>query len=154
MGFISSCNDDNSNELEKQLKAAKLEKMSSFQNAEIGIIEDGNLEILVSKNQILTFAKEALKDTKLNLKPIDYKVIEVDNIKYIKIFSNDNYVSTAELLINENGVLKVGKTVCTSTACASGGGCIPNGSYCTSCTPPNAPGLPGSGNCTRTTTGD
>ncbi|RZK04295.1 MAG: hypothetical protein EOO46_16910 [Flavobacterium sp.] len=154
VGLLSSCDEEPSSGKQDQRIGLKLQKMSSFTDAEIGILENKQLKILVSKNQILSYAKEALRDTKLNLTPIDYKIIEDNNKNYIRVFSKNNYVSTAELIINENGVLKVGKTVCTSTACASGGGCIPNGSYCTACTPPNSPGLPGSGDCTRTTTGD
>lgn len=130
----------------------KLEKMTAFQNAEIGILKSDEVKILASKSDILSLAKEDLKDTGLNLEPYDYKIENINDVKYIRVYSNDNYVSTAELILNENGVYKVGKTVCTSKACASGGGCIPSGNYCTGCTPPSAPGV--SGDCVRTTTGD
>ena len=45
-----------------------------------------------------------------------------------------------------------GKTVCTSIACASGGGCVPNGDYCTKCVPSGVQEGSGlTGDCTRST---
>lgn len=150
VAFIA-CNKDegeNSNSGNVELK-----KMESFEDAEIGILEGKKMNIMVSKKQLLDYAEETLKDTKLNLRPYDYKIIEENNTKYLRIYSNNNYVSTVELLVSEGGVLKTAKTVCTSTSCASGGGCLPNGDYCSPCSPPNAPGLPGSGDCIRTSSG-
>ena len=147
--FIA-CNKEDSNENENSVsQKSKLEKMDSFFGAKIAEINDKEVKVTVSKNDILQFANEALNDTHLNLKPYDYKIVEENGLKYLRILSDRNYVSTVELIENDS-TLRIGKTVCTSTACASGGGCIPNGIYCTSCVRSN--GLPG--DCTRTTTGD
>lgn len=151
MLLLSCNNEENVDGQREASRRVMLKTMESFGDAEIGIREGNKLQIVVSKKQILDYAKEALKDTRLNLTPYDYKIIEQDGQNYIRVFSNNNYVSTAELLEGENGILRIGKTVCTSTQRATGGGCVPNGVYCTPCIPPNAPGL--SGDCTRTTTG-
>ncbi|WP_290859304.1 hypothetical protein [Flavobacterium sp.] len=149
LAFIACNNEDNYENKDSELKKGKYEKMDSFFGAKIGVLKNKEVQVVVTKDDILKFAKEALKDTKLDLKPFDYKIIEEKGVKYLRIYSQNNYVSTVELLEDKNNSLKVANTVCTSTACASGGGCIPNGSYCTACEYSN--GLPG--DCTRTTSG-
>jgi hypothetical protein len=143
-----ACDDENHKSV---VDKVELKKMVSFEDAEVGVLQDETPVILVSKKQILMFAEETLKDTKLNLKPFDYKIIDENNKKYLRIYSNDNYVSTIELVVTDSNVLRTGKTVCTSTACASSGGCIPDGSYCTPCIDPRTQGQPG--DCVRTTSG-
>ncbi len=71
-------------------KKVALKKMKSFQNAEIGLMNGKNVTIIIAKTQILEFASQALKDTKLNLIPYDYKVFEENNIKYLRIYSKNN----------------------------------------------------------------
>jgi len=146
VSFISCNKEDGENANNVELK-----KMEAFVGAEIGIVKGEKMDVMVSKKQILELAEVTLKDTKLNLKPYDYKIIEENKTKYLRVYSNDNYVSTVELIVTDEGVLKTAQTVCTSTACASGGGCIPNGSYCTPCVDPRTQGQ--AGDCVRTTTG-
>ena len=127
----------------------ELKKMESFANAEVGVLQGETPIILVSKNQILMFAEEAIKDTNLNLKPFHYKIIDENSKKYLSVYSNDNYVSTIELVVTDSNILRTGKTVCTSTVCASSGGCIPDGSYCKPCVDHRIQGQ--TGDCVRTT---
>lgn len=148
--FIYSCINDNGNSTQNNSKqSANVEKMDAFFGAKIAVNNSKDLKVVVSKQDILKYAEVALKDTKLNLIPQDYQIISENGKKYLRILSNDNYVSTVELTLEGNNY-KVANTVCTSTVCASGGGCIPDGNYCTPCKFSN--GLPSS-DCTRTTTG-
>lgn len=144
----NSANENSANENSKQI-STKLEKMDSFFGSKIAVSKGTDLEVVVEKVDVLFYAEEALKDTGFNLKPKDFKIIDQNNKKYLRIYSNDDYVSTVELIL-ENGSYKIAKTVCTSKVCASGGGCIPNGDYCTACE--YAKGTP-STDCTRTRTG-
>ena len=58
--------------------------------------------------------------------------------KHLRFYYKDNYVLTIDLLeLNSvDGRVGTGKTVYTSQACATWGGCVPNGNYCTPCVPP------------------
>jgi hypothetical protein len=151
LAFIACNQEDSKENGDNVTKNSKIEKMDSFFEAKIADVKGKEVKVTVSKNDILQFAKEALEENQLNLKPFDYKIIEENGIRYLRILSDRKYVSTIEL-IESNNTLRTGKTVCTSTACASGGGCIPNGSYCTPCQPASYPPTI-SGDCSRTTTG-
>lgn len=126
----------------------------TFFNTEIGKITNtngkGTYNITESKEKLFKNFKIALKETGLNLEPIDFYVFEDNNKNYLRVLSKKDYVTTVEL-IPSNNTFRTGTTSCTSIACASGGGCVPNGDYCTQCTPSD-PGL--AGDCTRTTSKD
>jgi hypothetical protein len=150
MLYFASCNSENensSNENSKQ-NVTNYEKMDAFFGSKIAVVKGSDLEVVVAKEDVLLYAEEALKDSGLNLKPKNFKIIDENNKKYLRIYSNDNYVSTVELTL-ENGVYKVAKVVCTSQVCASGGGCVPDGEYCTPCKYSNGAS---SSDCTRTST--
>ena len=151
--IIISCSNQSSVEDQELFRSSKKSefKFESLTNSPIGELVDGKIKIEVSKAQILNAFENFISQNHLeNEKPLDVKVITLDNKKYLRIYSEKNEVSTLEL-IAENNVLRTGSTVCTSTACASGGGCVPDGQYCTEC----RTGVNGSlkGDCTRTTTG-
>lgn len=124
-------------------------KMESFTGSPIGIVENGEFKITVPDEEIMRAAKKFSDKFKLELNPISVKVIEIDQKKYIRVFSPDNYVTTIEI-ISDGSSLKLGETLCSSTVCASGGGCVPDGQYCTKCLYANGAN---SGDCSRTTSG-
>lgn len=144
--FFFSC------EKEENINNPKTEnqftEMNTFFESKVGRIDGEIISITVAEEDILSNAKKALKDTNLNLEPYKYEIFKDNNKNYLRILSKGNYVSTVELLKTPGGGLFTGGTVCTSVACASGGGCVPDGLYCTKCTPED-PTL--AGDCTRST---
>ena len=145
--FIVSC--DNETDNIQESSDVTNEKMDSFINSNIGIDKNGQFEFTVAENTILKAVKEYSNTFDLDIEPQSIKIIDIDAKKYLRIYSKNNYVSTVALVLDNQNNYRVDKTVCTSKACASGGGCIPNGSYCTECYGSN--GL--KGDCKRTTTG-
>lgn len=145
--FIVSC--DKENDTIQNSSDFTNEKMDSFIDSNIGIDKNGDFEFIVAENTILKAVREYSMKFDLNIEPQSIKVIDLDDKKYLRIYSKDDYVSTVALVLDNLNNYRVDKTVCTSIACASGGGCIPNGSYCTECYGSN--GL--KGDCKRTTTG-
>lgn len=51
----------------------------------------------------------------------------------MRYFSENDIVSTIALIKDENDQYITGRTICKSVWSASGGGCIPDGEYCTKC---------------------
>ena len=122
----------------------------SLTNSKIGFEKDGQLVLGVSNDLIMKEFKNFVTKSDLELKPQSFEVISVDNNEYLRFYSKGGEVSTLALLKDLNNQYRSGTTVCTTQNCASGGGCLPNGSYCSKCTPP--PGYPN--DCVRTSTGD
>lgn len=148
--FIACSNEGNNEKIDTTVNKVKFEKMDTFFGAKIGEIENSKVRVVVDKNDLLKFAKDALKINGLNLEPYDCEIIDQKGVKYLRIFSQKNYVSTVKLNLEENNSLRVANTICSSTVCASGGGCIPDGQYCSPCSYSN--GLPSS-DCSRVTSG-
>jgi len=149
---ITSCQTaDNDNQINDSLPDVSFE-FKNFSGSSIGIEKDGVIELKVSEESILSNFKEFIKQNKLDLKPEYFKIITIENNNYLRFHNIDNSVSTIELIKDENNIYKTGSTVCTSTSCASGGGCVPSGVYCTKCQP-YGPDSPITGDCERTTTG-
>ena len=149
--ILFSCETEDSNVAEA---TAKLESKFAYFTGSVISYEDTNKNtIKVSDDKLMQVFKEFVKENKLNIEPLYHKIETIDGKEYLRFYSKGNYVSTVDLLeTNTNQSKTTGKTVCTSVACASGGGCIPNGDYCTVCTPPNVqPGSGLTGDCTRTT---
>ena len=83
-----------------------------------------------------------------------YKIEKIDGDNYLRFYTSgdDDLVTTIAIEYNSKSAsFDTGGTSCTSRDCNSGGGCVPNGLYCTKCQ--NGP-FGGVGDCTRTTTGD
>lgn len=125
-------------------------KMEAFFGSTIGKINGDKILITVSKEDLLYNAKNAISDSELDLQPFSFEVIKENNKNYLRIYSKKNYVSTIELLISQNKYVSLAETSCTSIACASGGGCVPDGLYCTKCVVDA--GSPYAPDCKRTTT--
>lgn len=127
-----------------------------FHGSEIGMMENGKLVFNKSKKSILKSFQNLPGIAELKLTPERLEVVEIDGKSYLRIYSNNNYVSTTEIIMGDpnskfHPIAEIGGTTCTSTDCASGGGCIPEGDYCTKCTTYNFMGVPSTGDCTRST---
>ena len=89
------------------------------------------------------------------MEPKEIKIEDIDSEKYLRIYSNNDYVSTIALkLDNESTYMMTESTSCTSKDCASGGGCVPDGQYCTKCVKGESFGSPIYGDCLRTTSSE
>lgn len=125
--------------------------MDNFSNSEVGYSDSNKIVFNLSNKQILSSFKFYSKRNSLNIEPLNCKVEKIDGNNYLRFYNKDNSVSTIALLSNELGKVMIGGTLCTSKDCASGGGCLPNGDYCTKCNTGSVLGSPISGDCIRST---
>ena len=157
--FLFSCeNEDvkreNSSAVEIELARKNLSTNSlatysfaELTNSAIGYDDNGTIKLGVPNEKILEtfFWFSRLHSSKLT--PKSFEIVEIDGLNYLRFYSENDIVSTIALIKNENDQYITGSTVCESVRCASGGGCIPDGLYCTKC---EINGIPG--DCKRTTT--
>lgn len=127
--------------------------LKSFVNTTMAARIDGKIALLASKESIINAAKNYSNKYRLGIEPIDMKVLELDDKAYLRIMSKDGKASTIELTYNKDkGTYQTRSTLCTSSDCSEGGGCLPNGQYCTKCT--SSPSITDyKGGCTRSTRG-
>ena len=151
--IIFSCeNSETSNES----AALKLDSdFTKLTGSVLSFTEQG-VEVTVSDSKLMSTFKNFVIQNDLDSEPLYHKIVSIDGKNYLRFYSKDNYVSTIDLIEtnSETGkkIIELGSTVCTSEACASGGGCVPNGDYCTACIPPNTqPGSGITGECKRST---
>ena len=150
--FSASCKNEEVNFIDTELKAPVLKELIG---SKIAHQESDKIILDVSDSMIMQSFKKFIEENDLKLNPQSFKVVSIDNKNYLRFYSDNNQVSTIALIKGKDNQYIVGKTVCTSTACASGGGCVPNGLYCTECIPPYAnPEGPIRGDCTRVTTSE
>ncbi len=126
----------------------------SLTKSKIAVEKNGKLELNVKKENLLNAYKDFNETYGNDVKVKSFKLIEVDSKPYLRFFNEDETVSTIAINKTENGYYVTGTTVCKSKKCASGGGCIPNGEYCTKCRPEGTPPGAPDGDCERTTSSD
>ncbi|MEO0468643.1 MAG: hypothetical protein AAF206_03410 [Bacteroidota bacterium] len=107
----------------------------SIFNSQVANVVDGKLKLSIEQGAILAAAQEIDVVQTLQLVPHDAKIEEIDGKHYLRIYSSEDYVSTIELIADPSNPLSfvAAEVVCSSSDCASGGGCIPDGQYCTKC---------------------
>jgi len=147
--FISSCNSDETNKRNDVSAKAFNELMGN----EIGTLNKGEVLLDISNEKLLSLYNFQKLDE--NIKSERFEVVKFDSKNYIRFYNNDKSVSTIALIENKsNKKIILGQTECTSVQCATGGGCLPNGDYCTKCVPEGAqPGSGITGDCKRKTIG-
>lgn len=112
--------------------------------------KDGALELLKpSYSEFKDFLEgnsALMHGAKLNYNKKE--VVTIEGKPYLRMYSGDLVSTTALEPISGNGDYYVlGRTTCSSSACSSGGGCMPQSNgYCSPCNK----GLSG-GDCTRST---
>lgn len=152
--FLFSCNSDD------KVKSEKLRDMSfqDMMKTEIGLIKDGKVVLDIADSDLINKFQKYSNDFKLGVEPVSVEVVTIDSNHYLRFENTNNSVSTIALvkvqIPNERKLhvgVELGNTVCTSTDCASGGGCVPNGDYCTKCQKGSVMGSPIYGDCTRST---
>ena len=128
--ILTSClNDDR---IENQSSETLLE---NFTGSEIAIEDKGKVSLNFSDEIIMNSFKKFNSKMELGLEPERFEVINIDNKNYLRFYSKKKQVSTIALVQLDNKRIVLGETVCTSIACATGGGCISDGCYCTKCRP-------------------
>lgn len=135
--------DSNSSELDSTFDFKELT------NSNIGIDKNGEIELKVSSSKIMETFINYNRIHNPELKPQSFEVVKLDDAHYLRFHSEHNLVSTIALIKDDANQYITGTTICETTACVSGGGCVPNGQYCTKCVMEN--GLPD--DCKRTTIG-
>ncbi|ADX68525.1 hypothetical protein [Weeksella virosa] len=150
LAFIFSCSSDdikNKNSLQDEINS-KAE--SSIIGKKIASIKNGNIRLLASDTSINKGVKNLIDPSDQN--NISYNrstIVNIDNMYYLRSYSNDGLVTTTLLEEEEesnNGEvnLLVAGISCTSKACSGTNGCVPNANKksCSSCL----------GDCTKTVT--
>ncbi len=123
---------------------------SSFKeitNSTVGYENNEEVIFAVSKELILEKFIEFAKENNIDIIPTSFEVIEIEGKKYLR-FYGDHTASTIALFKDRNNKYITGSTICTSSACAFGGGCLPEGKFCTACKPKEG----NSYDCLKTTT--
>jgi hypothetical protein len=145
--MFASCINEEQNRIDEQNKSF----MEKFSKSEVGYSDSEKIIFNPSNEQILTSFKSYAKKNSLEIEPLTFKVEKIDNKDYLRFYNKDNSVSTIALIVNESGKVMLGGTVCTSVDCASGGGCVPSGDYCTKCVTGTILGQTQYGDCKRST---
>ena len=122
-------------------------EMVNFTYSKIAVEENGTLKLLVTKNSILKSAKRFSEKLGQDINPQSLTIESINGKKFLRIFNDDNTVSTVELTLDNSNLYSTGGTICKSKPNSPGKGCVPKGEYCT----PASKGT-GSGEfCERTT---
>ncbi|WP_339848350.1 hypothetical protein [uncultured Dokdonia sp.] len=95
----------------------------------VGMLERESFVFTISEVSFLNAFQAKARTLGLQLVPSSLKVIEMKGNKYLRVFSNDNYVSTFALELDESGVYSTGATMCTSQT-TFGEACLPDGMQC------------------------
>lgn len=127
-------------------------EFKNLMNSKIAIESDGVIKLNVSNEKVLGTFRNFSKQRGSNLEPESFKIFKFENNNYLRFYSKQGIVSTVALIKDANNFYSTGLTVCESVACASGGGCIPSGDYCTKCRPEGTPPESPDRDCKRTTT--
>ncbi|WP_405223891.1 hypothetical protein [Dokdonia sp. Asnod1-B02] len=95
----------------------------------VGMLEKESFVFTISEVSFLNAFQAKARTLGLQLIPSSLKVIDMKGNKYLRVFSNDNYVSTFALELDETGVYSTGATMCTSQT-TFGEACLPDGMQC------------------------
>lgn len=144
--ILSSCLEEDSSSTDS-VKTLKIENLI---NSKVAYEKDGKISLGVKDSDLMKAFQDFVFISDLKLKPESFELLSIDNMNYLRFYSDNHKASTIELIKSDDGFYFTGNTVCTSSACSSCCGCVPNGLYCTECKP-YGPDSPLKGDCTRTT---
>jgi len=150
--IFQACENDNNTEDESVDFNLSFDKLT---NSKVGQELNGEFVLGVSNKSLLSTYKKFATKFNSDIEVQSVAVITIDNKKYLRFYFDNGMISTIAIIKDRNGLYHTGNTICESVDCASGGGCIPEGVYCTECKP-NRPSQPIStkGDCKRTTIGE
>lgn len=147
-----SCEQENNTQNADEFELKKDFKFDELTNSKIGFEKNGEIELVVSDEEIMTTFQNFVFKTRLELEPQSFEIIEVDTISYLRFYSKNHKASTIDLIKGVNNQYSTGSTICTSSACSNCCGCLPDGDYCTECRP-YRPNNPQKGDCVRSSGG-
>lgn len=122
-------------------------EMGDFTYSKIAVEENGTLKLLVTENSILKSAKRFSTKIGQDMNPQSLSIETILGKKFLRIFNDDNTVSTVELTLDNANLYSTGGTICRSKPNSPGEGCVPQGEYCT----PASKGTGSDEFCERTT---
>ena len=128
--FIASCQSEDREITDTTDSSNKIESLNL---SEIGTKKGNDIVLNVSKEMLLEVFRADSKRYMLEINPVSCKIEKINEKDYLRFYNEDDTVSTIELLVDRNGNVTTGSTICTSKICATGGGCVPDGQYCTKC---------------------
>lgn len=128
--FIASCQSGDNEITNTTDRSNKIERLNL---SEIGTKKGNDIVLNVSKEMLLEVFRADSKRYMLEINPVSCKIEKINEKDYLRFYNEDDTVSTIELLVDRNGNVTTGSTICTSKICATGGGCVPDGQYCTKC---------------------
>lgn len=151
---LLSCSEDIQEKDQADLQLAEEFSGKDFIGSTVATLEKDKIKFRLNEVELLNSFNKYAKERNLNLNAISYGIIEADNNFYLRFYNDDNSVSTVALKRsgqfskshNGNELIETGNTVCTSKACATCCGCLPDGDYCTRCEMGE--------DCTRSTSGN
>lgn len=147
-----SCEQENNTQNTQEFELKKDIKFDELTNSQIGFEKNGEIELVVSDEKIMTTFQNFVFKSRLGLEPQSFEIIKVDNISYLRFYSKNHKASTIALIKEDNNQYRTGSTICTSSACSNCCGCLPEGDYCTECRP-YGPNNPQKGDCVRSSGG-
>ncbi|MDG5490735.1 hypothetical protein [Psychroserpens sp. SPM9] len=151
--LLFSCGKEDDSRISTESSVKEELSFKRLTNSKIGYEKDGKVKLDVSDEKIMASFRKYIAIADLEIEPQYCKVITIHSKNYLRFYGKDMQVSTIALIKNSDNEYRTGNTVCTSTACASCCGCLPDGDYCTKCTRyQSLPGGP-TNDCKRSTTG-
>jgi len=131
-----SCSNENDlNEMEDTI--SKNFSIEKFIGSAVAYKSNNEIKLGVSETKIINSFNKYSERVNLGKRAISMELLNIDDQNYFRFYNEDNSVSTVAVTSvgsAQDDVVIVGQTVCTSSACSNGGGCLPNGPYCTKCT--------------------
>lgn len=150
--MLISCSDENESVNEKNNVEFT---MKTLAYAPIGVKENGNFKLIATSENILKAAKAGISSDDSKFEPISHKIFEQNDKRFLRVYGKNNEVSTIEIGFNpKTGNFRTLGTLCKTTDCANGGGCVPDGLYCTPCIKNPGAEIPLEGDCSRETTSE
>lgn len=117
-----------------------LQTLDQLSGTQIGYFENNEFVFTVPEESILEAAKKIEAIEKAGAIPTNIAVEMINRKPYLRIYANNNSVSTLSLIQEQNGnarkplpYFNIGTVACTSNYCYSGDGCVPDYPYCTPC---------------------
>jgi len=136
---LVSCDDENNIDQTQATISAEFSS-EKFVGNKVAYKVNEVIKLGVSNKQLLNSFNNYSEKLELGKKALSLQMEEINGKNYIRFHNEDMSVSTVALINttkngsqNNNQIMSIGVTVCTSVACANCCGCIPDGSYCSLC---------------------
>ena len=116
-------------------------------SCQTGNLKPSSSENVSSEMGDFTYSKRFSSKLGQDINPQSLTIESINGKKFLRIFNDDNTVSTVELTLDNSNFYFTGGTICKSKPNSPGEGCVPKGEYCT----PSSKGTDSGEFCERTT---